>query len=80
MKKKWYDHKAEKVIETDGIKILWDTRIQTDKGIENSRSDILVANKITRKCVLIDIACPFDTRINKKNRTRVKFMGILGMK
>ena len=29
VKEKWYDHKAEKVIETDEIKILWDIHIQT---------------------------------------------------
>ena len=39
--------------------------VTTDKVIENSRPDIVVLNKITRKCVLIDIACPFDTRINE---------------
>ena len=80
MKEKWFDHKAEKVIETDEIKILWDMRIQMDKVTENSRPDIVVLNKITCKCILIDIACPFDTRINEKNRTRLKFMEILGMK
>ena len=52
VKKKWYDHKAGKVIETDEIKILWDMRIQTDKVIENSRPDIVVLNKITGKCIL----------------------------
>ena len=31
VKEKWRDHKAEKVIETDEIEILWDIRIQTDK-------------------------------------------------
>ena len=66
VKEKWYDYKAEKVIETDEIKILWDMRIQTNKVIENARPDIVALNKITRKCVLIDIAFPFDTRINEK--------------
>ena len=72
VKEKWYDHKTEKVIETDEIKILWDTRIQKDKVIENSRPDIVVLNKITRKCVLIDIAYPFDTRINKKEQNKIE--------
>ena len=48
VKEKWYDHKAEKVIERDEIEILWYMQIQTDKVIENSRLDILVLNKITR--------------------------------
>ena len=72
VKEKWYDHKAQKVIETDEIKILWDMRIQTDKVIENARPDIVLFNKITRKCVLIDIACPFDTRINEKEQNKIE--------
>ena len=77
VKEKWYDHKTEKVTETDEIKILWDTRIQKDKVIENSRPDIVVLNKITRKCVLIDIAYPFDTRINKKEQNKIEIYGDL---
>ena len=50
VKEKWYGHKAEKVTETDEIKILWDIRIQTDKVIENSRPDVVVLNKIACKC------------------------------
>ena len=33
VKERWYDHKAEKVIETDEIKISWDMRIQTEKSL-----------------------------------------------
>ena len=77
VKEKWYDHKAEKVIETDKIKILWDMRIQTNEVIENSRTDIVVLNKISRKCVLIDIACPFDTRINEKEQNKIEIYGDL---
>ena len=72
VKEKWYEHKVEKVIETDEIKILWDMRIQTDKVIENSRPNIVVLNKITRKYVLIDIACPFDNRINEKETNKIE--------
>ena len=58
VKEKWYDHKVEKVIGTDKIKILKNMRIQTEKVIENSRLSIVILNKITRKCVLIDICLP----------------------
>ena len=75
VKEKWYDRKVEKVIETDEIKILWGMRIQMDKVIENSRPDIVVLNKITRKCVLIDVACPSDTRINEKEQNKIEIYG-----
>ena len=77
MKEKWYDHKAETVIETDEIKILWDMQIQMDKVIENSRPDIVVLNKIAHKCVLIDIACPFDSCINAKEQNKIEIHGDL---
>ena len=77
VKEKWYNHKAEKVIKTDEIKIMWDMRIQTDKVIENLRPDSVVLNKITRKCVLIDTDCPFDTRINEKEQNKIEIYGDL---
>ena len=77
VKEKWYNHKAGKVIKTDEIKIMWDMRIQTDKVIENLRPDSVVLNKITRKCVLIDTDCPFDTRINEKEQNKIEIYGDL---
>ena len=77
VKEKWYNHKAEKLIKTDEIKIMWDMRIQTDKVIENLRPDSVVLNKITRKCVLIDTDCPFDTRINEKEQNKIEIYGDL---
>ena len=40
--------------------------IQTDKTLEHNRPDITVIDKKSEKCLLIDPACPFDTRIEKK--------------
>ena len=37
----------------------------------------MILNKITRKCVLIDIACPFDTRINEKEQNKIEIYGDL---
>ena len=62
----WYTHKPEKVLESEECKILWDFPIQTDKTLEYNRPDITVIEKKTKKCLLIDPACPFDTRIEKK--------------
>ena len=69
--------KRRKKIEKDENKILWDISIQTDKVIENSRSDIVVLNKITPKCVLIDIASPFDIHINEKEQNNIEVYGDL---
>ena len=72
VKEKWYEHRAENVSENDNVKILWDVKIQTDKIVEHSRPDILVVIKETKKCLIIDVACPFDTRIKEKEKEKVE--------
>ena len=67
----WYKHTPEKVIETDEFKLLLDFPIQTDNKLDHNRPDIVVVNKSRRSCLLIDIACPFDTRIVKKEKEKI---------
>ena len=66
----WYTHKPEKVLESEECKILWDFPIQTDKTLKHNRPDITVIEKKTKNCPLIDPACPFDTRIEKKDEEK----------
>ena len=68
---KWYDHRPEKVTENEKVKILWDMKIQTDKILEHSRPDIVVFEKEKRTCKIVDVACPFDTRVVEKEREKV---------
>ena len=63
---KWYIHKPKKVLESENCKILLDFPVQTDKTLEHNRPDITVIDKKSKKCILIDTACPFDTCIEKK--------------
>ena len=65
-----YTHKPEKVLESEECKILWDFPIQTDKALEHNRPDITVIEKKTKKCLLIDPSCPFDTCIEKKEEEK----------
>ena len=71
-KDKWYDHDPEGVIENDQVKVLWDFRIQTDHQIEHNRPDVVVLDKIERSCYLLDIACPFDTRVLEKEQEKME--------
>ena len=66
----WYTHKPEKVVESEECKILWDFSIQTDKTLEHNRPDITVIEKKTKNYLLTDPACPFDTRIEKKEEEK----------
>ena len=61
-----YMHKPEKVLRFEDCKVLSDFSIPTDKTFEHNRPDITVVNKKSKKCLLIDPACSFDTRIEKK--------------
>ena len=56
----WYIHKREKVLESENCKVLWNFPIETDKTLENNEPDINV----------FDPACPFDTRIEKKEKEK----------
>ena len=67
---KWYIHKPEKVSDPENCKILWDFPIQTDKTLEHNRPDVTVIHKKTKKCILIDLACPFYTCIEKKEEEK----------
>ena len=52
-------------------KLLWDFKIQTDNKVEQNKSDIEVSDKIERKCLIIDVACAFDTRVKGKEKEEI---------
>ena len=70
-KEKWYQHVAEKVTETEDVKILWDFPVQNDHVIEARRPDIILVEKKKRSAVIIDIAVPGDTRIVSKEEEKI---------
>ena len=69
---KWYKHEPEKVVENDSSKILWDFTIQTDHVIEARRPDMVIIDKTKNECKIIDFACPFDTRIEEREKDKMK--------
>ena len=50
--------------------MLWDIKIQTDKVLE-PRPDLVLIHKKSRICQIIDVACPFDTRVIEKEREKI---------
>ena len=69
---KWYNHQPESVIENESVRILWDFNIQTDHYIEHRRPDILVFEKDSRRCFIIDIASPGDKRVVEKEQEKIE--------
>ena len=49
---------------------MWDFPIQADKTLEHNRPDITAVDKKSKKYLLIDPACPFDTHIEKKEEEK----------
>ena len=69
---KWHKHEPEKVVENDSWKIFWDVTIQTDYVIEARRLDMVIIDKIKNECKIVDFACPFDNRIEKREKDKMK--------
>ena len=63
---KWYEHQPGTVTGNDEITILWDMPIQTDREIKANRPDIVIKNKITKECILIDMAIPSERNTSVK--------------
>ena len=60
------------VYESTNNKLLWDFKIQTDKKVEHSKTDIVILDKIERKCMIIDVICPFDIRVKDKEKEKIE--------
>jgi hypothetical protein len=68
---KWYEHRAERVLENDEYKLLWDMDIKTDKVIKERRPDIVIVKKGSREAFLIDVAVPGDSRVANKEVEKI---------
>ena len=65
------NNNVEPVIENVIVKILWDVCIQVDIQIEHRRPDIVVMEKNTNKCLIIDVACPIDNNLILKRNEKL---------
>ena len=63
---------SELVVGNVLIKILWDITIQTDHPLEANKPDIVLLNKEDNSCWIVDVACPFDTRVVGKEKEKVE--------
>ena len=72
---KSYNHHVDKesrVLENDEVKILWDFTIQTERKLEHNKPDLVVLNKKEKIIYVVDVVCPFDTRIKDTERTKIE--------
>ena len=70
---KSYEHFVDKemsVLENEKVKLLWDFSIQTEIKIDHNKPDIVLLDKKEKTCYVNDVACPFDTRVEKKEKEK----------
>ena len=53
------------------MKILWDVCIQVNSQIEHRRPDVVVMEKTTSKCLIIDVTCPVDNNLILKRNEKL---------
>ena len=58
----YYEHRADRVVENEDVKVLWDFNIQVDKFIKARRPNIILVRIKKKDCVIIDISVPGDVR------------------
>ena len=74
----WYEHRAEKVVENEDVKVLRDFNVFVDKFIEARRPDIIMVKKKVKECVVIDIAVHGDVRTKIKGEEKIdKYQDLL---
>ena len=62
--KNWYQHKPQKVVETERATILWDYPTHTNGTIQARKPDITIKGHKEKTCKLIDFTFPKDKNIS----------------
>ena len=62
----WYQHKPDQVMENEKATILWDHQVKTDRHIPCNKPDIIIQEKDSERCLIIDVAMPSDYNIQKR--------------
>ncbi|XP_067944947.1 uncharacterized protein [Watersipora subatra] len=69
--RKLNESKTEAVLENEKVKLLWDFNVHTDKVIEARRPDLILINKETKQCHVIDTAIPGDAKVVQKEDEKI---------
>ena len=54
------------------MKLLWDATIQTDNSSEARRPDMVIIDKTKNECKTINFVYPIDSRIEEREKDKVK--------
>jgi hypothetical protein len=71
--KHWHDNvpKSVEAIHEDGVTIVWNLQVRTDRTILNNKLDIIIRDNKHGICMLIDVAILGDRNMNKKEAENI---------
>ena len=73
----WYKHDPADVVRNDHVEIIYDQVLTTSRPIGANRPDIVIKDKVLKKALIIDVACPVVTNVGKKEWEKVaKYTGL----
>ena len=58
-------------MENDKVTFLQDSQITTDKCVPCNKPDIIIQEKESDRCMIIDVAIPSDYNIQKKTTEKI---------
>ena len=71
----WFRHKPMDVVLRNNVEIIYDQFIATSRPIGANRPDIIIKDVANKKAFIIDISCPVDTNVNKKEMEKLSKYG-----
>ena len=73
----WFRHNPAEVVSKNKIEIIYDQIILTTRPVGANRPDILIKDLENKKAYIIDISCPVDTNVSKKEAKKIAKYGAL---
>ena len=70
---RWWCYFPDRLVETDDITMMWDKAIPTDRKIGANRPDICFRSKKQTLGLFIDISCPVNGNIARKQAEVTKY-------
>ena len=67
----WYKHNPQPSTDVRDITIIWDMQVRTDAHTRYNKPDIIVHDKASRTCQIIDVAIPLDQNVNNKSAEKL---------
>ena len=67
----WLKHQPAESVSKDGVTVMWDMFIITDKKVRHNRPDIVIHDRNKRNCILVDVAIPNCYNVVSKEAEKI---------